>query len=130
VAIWNEKLKVPGHKHDEAFFARLQHDLLKQRGIVSVDVNPLIESVIIVHDGALDPRTEERQPRQHGAPQVDLAARRGSREPSSRGADLTSLAIELVLGAITRELSSLIIELILISPACRPSGRSRESRRA
>ena len=68
--------------------------------------------MIIVHDGALDPRTEERQPRQHGAPQVDLAARRGSREPSSRGADLTSLAIELVIGAITRELSSLIIKLI------------------
>jgi hypothetical protein len=45
------RLKVPSHKQNEAFFACLRQELLKQCGIVSVDVNPLTASVLIVHDG-------------------------------------------------------------------------------
>ena len=109
------RLKVPPRRHDEAFFAGLQQELIKQRGIISVDLNSLTGSVVIVHDGTLDPRPKERQPRQGRASQVNFAAGRGSTESSNRDANLASLAIKLVLAAITRELSSLIVELILIA---------------
>jgi hypothetical protein len=109
------RLKVPPRRHDEAFFAGLQQELIKQRGIISVDLNSLTGSVVIVHDGTLDPRPKKRQPRQGRASQVNFAAGRGSTESSNRDANLASLAIKLVLAAITRELSSLIVELILIA---------------
>lgn len=109
------RMKVPPRRHDEAFFAGLQQELIKQRGIISVDLNSLTGSVVIVHDGTLDPRPKKRQPRQGRASQVNFAAGRGSTESSNRDANLASLAIKLVLAAITRELGSLIVELILIA---------------
>jgi hypothetical protein len=57
------RLKVPPRRHDEAFFAGLQQELIKQRGIISVDLNSLTGSVVIVHDGTLDPRPKPRQGR-------------------------------------------------------------------
>jgi hypothetical protein len=101
------RLKVSGHKHDEAFFASLQQQLLKQRGIVSVHVNPVTGSVVIIHDGTIDRRPEAGQ---------DIAsAVRFTPGKRSGDTDLASLAVEVVLAAITRELSSLLFELILIA---------------
>jgi len=105
------RLKVPSHKQDEAFFASLRQELLEQCGIVSVDVNPLTASVLIVHDGTLDLQPEEGQPGQHDASQVDVASRQGTGEPLSRDAALASLAIKLALVVITQQLSSPIVEL-------------------
>lgn len=109
------RLKVPGHRHDKAFFAGLRQELLEHCGIISVEVNPLTESVLIVHDGTLDPRPEKRQSRQDYASEVDFAAGQDSGQLLSRNAGLASLAIKLVLAAITREMSSLIVELILMA---------------
>jgi hypothetical protein len=66
--------------------------LLKQRGIVSVDVNPLTASVLITHDGTLDLRPED-----------EVAAPQG--KPSNRDASLASLAIKLALVVIAQQLS-------------------------
>ena len=107
------RVKVPRHKNDEAFFAELRRELLKQRGISSVDVNSLTASVLILHDGTLDLRPGEgQQPRKDGASGLDVRARKATGEPASRDADLTSLAIKLALVAITPQLScSAIAEL-------------------
>ena len=107
------RVKVPRHKNDEAFFAELRRELLKQRGISSVDVNSLTASVLILHDGTLDLRPGEgQQPRKDGASGLDVRARKATGEPASRDADLTSLAIKLALVAITPQLScSAIVEL-------------------
>jgi hypothetical protein len=101
------RLKVPSHKEDEAFFASLRQELLGQRGIVCVDVNPLTASVLIMHDGTLDLRAEHGQAKQHGASPVSIA----TGEPSSRDTALVSLAIKLALVVITQQLSSPIVEL-------------------
>jgi hypothetical protein len=50
------RLKIPGHRYDEASFAGLRRELLAQRGSISVDLNPVARSVVIVHDGTLEPR--------------------------------------------------------------------------
>jgi hypothetical protein len=96
---------------------RLGHEStdIASNGIVSVDDNPLTESVVMC--------TTARWNRAPKRGKADNTVRlrsiwqlaEASGESSSRGADLSSPAIELMLGAITRELSSLIIELILIA---------------
>jgi hypothetical protein len=104
------RLKIPGHKQDAAFFAGLRQELLAQRGIVSVDVNPLTASVLIVHDGSLDLQPEDRRAK-HGASQVGVTTGKGMGQPSSRDAALAALAIKLVLVAATQQPSSPIVEL-------------------
>jgi hypothetical protein len=105
------RLKVPSHKQDEAFFASLRQELLGQRGIVSVDVNPLTASVLIIHDGTLDLRVDDGQAKQHGASPVNVATGQVTGEPLSRDTALVSLAIKLALVVITQQLSSPIVEL-------------------
>jgi len=91
------RLKVPHRRHDAAFFADLRQELLRQRGIVSVQVNPLTASVVIVHDGTLD------------LPVAAAGAPPGG--PSIGGMDFASIAIKLALFAVAQELGLPIVEL-------------------
>jgi hypothetical protein len=84
------RLKVPPRRHDEAFFAGLQQELIKQRGIISVDLNSLTGSVVIVHDGkavrlrSISPR-DEAQPSHPTAMQIWRRLRSSWCSPQSRG---------------------------------------------
>jgi hypothetical protein len=51
------RLKVPAQRCNESFFTRLQRQLAEHPEIVSIDVNPLTASVLIVHHAGF--RSEE-----------------------------------------------------------------------
>lgn len=93
------RLKVPGRRHDAAFFADLERELVAQPGIVSVQANPMTASILVVHDGTLDPCGGQGW------------ARQGAAAPSYNGAGLASLAIKLALVAVTHELGLPLVEL-------------------
>ncbi|APO68849.1 hypothetical protein IE4872_CH03249 [Rhizobium gallicum] len=50
------RIKIPAARHNIAFFSDLQQKLLSAEGISSVTINPTAASLVIVHDGDVDPR--------------------------------------------------------------------------
>jgi hypothetical protein len=118
------RIKVPGRRRDAIFFAALQRRLLQLDGVDGVEINSLTASVLIRHDGTVDPadldsfgwRLDTRT-----APAIDRQSCReqgsGSdcRGRATRGGDsgVASVLLKMVLTAVSRQLAPPVVELAL-----------------
>jgi hypothetical protein len=112
------RIKIPGRRHDEAYFSLLRRTLSGRIGIRAVRVNPLTASVLIVHDGTLDWRML-RQPDLGFHLQPAMAASPCSRVPGRAGVttdaqvNLVSVLTRLALAAMTGRLAAQLLEWCL-----------------
>jgi hypothetical protein len=105
------RVKFPGHRHDQAFFTKVQRQLSGHEGIVAAVVNPLTASVLIEHDMALDLSVLGSVPPDLAWPAIQLDIQVDCLEQFQIG--LASLLAELLVAIFTRQQAALLIERCL-----------------
>jgi hypothetical protein len=116
------RVRIPGRRHDHAYFKQLRQRLIGSVGVIAVEVNPLTASVLIECSykfklATLGAVGIELAPDEHGASRqnhsLPQGACYGAMAKRDDGAELLTALARLVGAAVTGRLWSHILEQLI-----------------